>query len=512
MQAVRSCTPKGLERPYLVKRALAQPIQIEAERCRRSLFRFMQVFWDEVSPDTPRWNWHIPYLCSQLMSVAHGVGNMQPRKHDLIINIPPGTTKSITCSVMFPAWCWTNWPWMRFIAGSYSGALSLELAEKSRDIIRSAKFKAHFPGLSLKIDKDTKSNFRITYPEYDQYGNTIEQKYGGNRFSTSVGGSLTGFHGHINIIDDPLDPKRAASDAELKAATSWMDQTLSTRKVDKQITATVLIMQRLAENDPTGHWLAKKKQNVKHICLPGDAKTYAEQVQPPELVRFYDDDGLLDPVRMPRKVLTEMEEDLGQYGYAGQVGQNPTPPSGGMFQPDQLVYVDAPTGPFTRILRYWDKAATQDDGCYTVGVKMGRYTTGRYCILDVIRGQWASDRRERMIQATANADGPGVTIWMEQEPGSAGKDSIRSSVLGLDGHTVHPDSPTGDKVTRADPFSVQVNAGNVDIVRGAWNRNYVDELRLFPFSKYKDQVDASSGAYNRLRKHIAGTVTPFNLT
>ena len=503
---------RQLERPFLVKKALAQPYQIEAERCRRSLFRFMQVFWSEVSPDIPRWNWHIPYLCAQLMNVAHGVGRMEPRKHDLIINIPPGTTKSITCSVMFPAWCWTNWPWMRFIAGSYSGALSLELAEKSRDILRSAKFKAHFPGLSLKLDKDTKSNFRITYPEYDLYGNVIEQKFGGNRFSTSVGGSLTGFHGHINIIDDPLDPKRAASETELKAATDWMDQTLSTRKVDKQITATVLIMQRLAEADPTGHWLSKKKANVKHICLPGDCKVYKDQVQPPELKTYYSADGLLDPIRMPRPVLTEMEEDLGQYGYAGQVGQNPTPPSGGMFQPDRMIPVDAPTSPLVKVVRYWDKAATEEDGCFTVGVKMGRMADGRYVVLDVVRGQWASDKREREIKRTAILDGHGVVIYMEQEPGSAGKDSVKSSILGLDGYTVFADKPTGDKVTRADPYSVQVNGGNVEIVRGHWNRIYIDELRLFPFSKFKDQVDGSSGAYNKLRKHIAGTVRAFNLT
>ena len=142
-------------------------IGIKAERCKRSLFYFMQTFWECVSNDQPQWNWHISFLCSELEFLARRVANGEPKLHDLIINIPPGTTKSTTCTIMFPVWCWINWSWMRFIAGAYSGALALEHAEYSRDLVKSEKFRQYFPNLEIKQDKDAKSNFRVQYHNDD---------------------------------------------------------------------------------------------------------------------------------------------------------------------------------------------------------------------------------------------------------------------------------------------------------------------------------------------------------
>jgi hypothetical protein len=164
-----------------LKKAMANPDKVMAEECRRSLFFFMRTFWDQVSTDEPSWNWHIPYLCAQLMREARRVADQTPREYDTIINIPPGTTKSMTCSIMFPVWCWINWHWMRFITSSYSGALSLELAEYSRDLVRSRKFKQLFPEIVIKPDKDTKSNYRIEKRIFDNNGKEIMRELGGNR-------------------------------------------------------------------------------------------------------------------------------------------------------------------------------------------------------------------------------------------------------------------------------------------------------------------------------------------
>jgi len=472
---------------------------IQAERCRRSLAYFIRTFWECISADELSWNWHIDYLSEQLMQLARDVAEKKPKKHDLIINIPPGTTKSITCSVMFPIWCWINWPWMRFIASSYSGALALEHAEASRDLVRSEEFQRLFPMLRIKQDKDTKSNFRLQYldPRDGQWKN------GGNRYSTSVGGTLTGYHGHILLVDDPLDPNRAVSETELAKTNRWIDQTLSTRKVDKAVTPTILIMQRLHEDDPTGHLLSKKGKRIFHVCLPGECRNYREQVKPVELLENYRDD-LLDQNRMPWSVLRDMETDLGQYGYAGQIGQHPVPAGGGMFKVDRFqVVTQAPTGPeILQVVRYWDKAGTQGDGAYTVGVKMARIKSPAYgekfMVLDVKRGQWAPDERERIIRQTAEADGPKVVIWQEQEPGSGGKESALGTIRNLAGFVVYSDRPTGDKVFRADPYSVQVNNGNVLLLHGPWNKEFINEHEHFPFGKYKDQVDAASGAFSKL--------------
>jgi len=467
-----------------------------AEKCRRDFSFFIQTFWPEVSMDTLSWNWHIDYLATELMTVAKNVGKVVPRPYDLIVNIPPGTTKSITTSIMFPVWCWTNWPWMKFIVASYSGALALEHAEISRDLVKSNHFQELFPDITIKQDKDTKSNFRLMHRNGDE-----EPKAAGSRLSTSVGGTLTGFHGHILIVDDPLDPNRAVSEVELAKSNRWMDQTLSTRKINKEVTPTILIMQRLHENDPTGHILATKRKNIKHISLPGEIRSYRKQLKPATLASCYIDD-LLDPKRIPWRVLSDMEMTLGQYGYAGQVGQNPVPPSGGMFKPDRIQTIapaQAYDNPFEEVVRYWDKAGTQDGGAHSVGVKMGKLKgVNKFIVLDIKRGQWSTEIREAMIRSTAEADGHSVIIGHEQEPGSGGLESADATIRNLSGYSTYKERPTGDKVFRADPYSVQVNNGNVMMVQADWNQAYIDELRFFPKGTYKDQVDASSGAFKRL--------------
>jgi predicted phage terminase large subunit-like protein len=461
---------------------------------RLSLYEFLQDFWDEVADTDFKDNWHIKYICEQLEEVAFRVARNLPRKHDLIINVPPGTTKTLICSIMFPAWCWSmGWWWMRFICASYSEKLSLESAEKSRDLVRSDHFRRLFPSLIIKEDKDTKSNFRV--------GKFVNGRYraGGNRFSTSVGGTLTGFHAHIIIVDDPLNPEQAASEKELENCNRWMEQTLPTRKVDKEVATTVLIMQRLHQGDPTGRALERKKTKLRHICLPGQLEGYQKFLTPPELVKNYKK-GLLDPVRLGPGALHDLLEDLGQYGFAGQIGQNPVPPGGGLFKPDMMPMVETIENlKIVRTLRYWDKAGTEKKKSpYTVGFKMSLLRGKRFLIQDVKRGRWGTDVRERIIRSTAEADGVNVHIFIEQEPGSGGKESAQATIRNLAGFSVYADRPTGEKVRRADPFSVQVNEGNVMMLKGDWNAACKEELGMFPFGVYKDQVDAGSGAFNKL--------------
>ncbi|MBU0973844.1 MAG: phage terminase large subunit, partial [Proteobacteria bacterium] len=426
--------------------------------------------------------------------------NREEKAYDLIINIPPGMTKTIICSIVFPVWCWTKWHWMRFITGSYSSSLSLQSAEYSRDLIRSDRFKKVYPDLDIKEDKDSKGNYQVIKKVWRHAMNKLPANInGGNRYSTSVGGTLTGFHGDINIWDDPLNPKQAVSDKERETANNWVDLTLSTRKTDKRISVTIGIMQRLHQDDPSGHILAKKKAKVRHICLPGEIRNYEDKVQPPEMVKYYKD-GLLDPNRMNWAVLEELEADLGQYGYAGQVGQNPTPPGGGMFKVDHFQMLRTILNPvnYVQTVRYWDKAGTAGGGAYTTGTKISRLNTNKIVIEDVKRGQWSSEERERIIKETAEIDGRNVTVIVEQEPGSGGKESAENTIRNLAGYVVLADRPTGDKVFRADPLSVQVNNGNVLLMQGEWNHDLIEEFRYFPFGTYKDIVDSCAAGFNYL--------------
>jgi predicted phage terminase large subunit-like protein len=496
-----------------IQAALANPIVVSRELNNRSFYHFLQYFWPVVSPHTFQPNWHIEYLCKELEKLADRVAKKLPREYDLVINVPPGSTKTITCSIMFPAWCWTaKGFWMRFICSSYSSALSMESAEYCRDLIRSQHFQEMYPEIDIKEDKDTKSNFKVVKKTPASPGRLPQSLTGGSRYSTSVGGTLTGFHGDILIVDDPLNPAEAVSDKDRETANRWCEQTLSTRKTDKTVTPTIYIMQRLHQDDVSGHILAKQKENIRHICLPGEIRNFEKKLNPPELAKNYID-GLLDPKRLSWAVLKDLEADLGQYGYAGQIGQDPTPPGGGMFKVDHFIMVNSLSKKeeIMHTVRYWDKAATDGGGTWTVGVKMSRLIGNRWIIEDVKRGRWATNEREQIILETANADGFGVDVYIEQEPGSGGKDSADGTIRNLAGFIIRTDKPSGsegDKTRRADAYSVQVNNGAFMILNGIWNRDFIEEHRFFPFSTYKDQVDASSGAFNKLvGKKIARRIT-----
>ena len=216
---------------------------IEAQVCRESFYQFIRRFWDTVIPEKPVWNWHIKYLCDELQEIAGRVFRNEPKKHDLIINIPPGSTKSTICSVMFPVWVLTVNPTLRSICGSHTAPLAIDLGRKSRRIVESEKFQILFPEIQLDLSQNAKGYFV-----------TVQ---GGGRQATMVNSSITGFHAHFLLVDDPIDPKKSMSKAELESANIWMKETLPTRAVNKEVTVTILIMQRLHQNDPTGEWCVR---------------------------------------------------------------------------------------------------------------------------------------------------------------------------------------------------------------------------------------------------------------
>jgi predicted phage terminase large subunit-like protein len=482
----------------VIQQAIENPLSSMKALILEDFYMFLQYFWDQYSTDKLILNWHMDVMTKELMKIARRVAAHKPKKHDTIFNVPPGSTKTAICSIFFPLWCWCNWYWMRFITASFTAPLALESAEYSRDVIRSEKFRAMFPEIDIKQDKDSKSNFRVVKYNYHTPGQVPRIMHGGGRISTSVTGSATGFHCHIFIWDDLIDPLKAISETEIKKANHFVDNVIPFRKVSKKVTATIGIMQRLAEDDPTGHLLKEKKGKINHICIPGEIKNYRDFVKPKKLIKFYKN-NLMDPKRLGWKELKAIERK-GQYTYGGQIGQNPVPLGGGMFKTEMIATIDHL--PHELLIEYtvrcWDKAGSEGTGAYSAGVKMCKTNDGKYIIIDIKRGQWGTGKRENVIKATAEADGPNVDIGVEQEPGSGGKESAENTVTNLAGYNVKAKTASGDKAIRADPFSVQVEWGNVQMLRGGWNEDFINELKFFPNSTYKDQVDASSEAFTKL--------------
>jgi predicted phage terminase large subunit-like protein len=152
-------------------------------------------------------------------------------------------------------------------------------------------------------------------------------------------------------------------------------------------------------------------------------------------------------------------------------------------------------------IRSWDRAATQDGGDWTAGVRWAR-EGGTYYIEDVVRQQLAPGGRDRLIRQTAELDGRDVVIWGEQEPGAAGKSDALAFVQLLAGFYARTEPSSGDKVTRAGPMAAQAEVGNVKLVKGPWNRAFLDELCGFPLGKHDDQVDAASLGFNKIARAV----------
>jgi hypothetical protein len=477
--------------------------------CKASFFDFLREFWDVVVGEEFIYNWHIEYVCSEVEWVARRVFKGLPKEHDLVFNLPPGSTKSTILSQAFQAWTWTNFPPTRHICASYAYDLAYKDAVRCRDLVESERYQECFPEIQLREDENTKGLFT----------NTLK----GGRLSVGVRGKLTGFHGHFLNVDDPLNPEESFSEADLRTVNRWMTNTLPLRKINKVVTPLILVQQRLAQADPSGVMIERIEKygadaKIKLIRLPGEL---TPNVAPPELKAHYRE-GLLDPNRLPRTALDELKMVLGAYGYSAQILQEPVPLGGGMFKVQNLKIEKGLLFPprMIRLVRSWDKAGTSGGGAFSCGVLIGVDERGDFWILDVKRGQWGATEREAVILATAAEDARGnyarlvgtsapgpndVEIILEIEGGSGGKESGENSVRSLTGFRVWTFHPTGDKAARAYGFASQVGIkDHVHVMDKLWTKPYVDELRYFmpdgTGSKYKDQVDGSSAGFNRIAR------------
>jgi predicted phage terminase large subunit-like protein len=452
----------------------AMGIQLVAEKCRESFFYFVQTFWSVIIKEEPVYNWHIQYLCDELQALSVSIVKRQEKPYDLIINIPPGTTKSTITTIMFPAWLWTQDPTIRIITNSYSMDLSIEHSVKSRDIITSDKFRRLFPEVIIRRDKAAKSS----------YENTTT----GARYTTSTGGTITGKHAHIIINDDPLNPAQAASEKDRETANEHT-KTLASRKVDKKNTPTITIMQRLHEIDVTGYILSKKGEKVKHICLPAEL---TDNVKPAALRKRYKD-GLLDPVRLSREVLAEQLIDLGSRGYAGQYEQNPVADGGnivkrtwfGIVSPADFARIRT-TEPihFFADTAYTEKTENDPTGILST-CKIGNdlYITHAKKVL------MEFPELVRFLPEYAATHGYTNQSTLRVEPKANGLSVIQQLKRQTKLNVIQTPTPKDDKATRLHSASPTIECGRVILVAGAWNEEYLEEVCGFPAKAHDEYVD-----------------------
>lgn len=149
-------------------------------------------------------------------------------------------------------------------------------------------------------------------------------------------------------------------------------------------------------------------------------------------------------------------------------------------------------------VRAWDLGSTTT-GDWTIGVLMGRTASGSYLIEDVVRIRARPAERDAQILRTANADGRRVKVVLPQDPAAAGVSQRDAHAKLLVGFNVRFIRPTGSKVTRAQPLSAQVEAGNVALVgSGPWREPFLQCMEGLPDAKHDDDVDAAADAFNSL--------------
>jgi predicted phage terminase large subunit-like protein len=400
----------------------------------------------------------------------------------LLMNVPPGTMKSLLTGVIWPAWEWgpRGMPQMRFLGTAHKQDLAVRDSMKCRRLIQSPWYQALWP-MPLTSDQNAKTKF--------------ENHSTGFREAMAFT-SMTGSRGDRVILDDPLSADDANSDAELLRAELSFTEALPSR-VNNEASAIVVIMQRLHARDTSGIILDRKLPYV-HLCLPMRFESDRRCVTPIFTdPRTYDGE-LLFPERFSEDQVADLERTMLAYATAGQLQQRPAPRGGGLFKREWFkVEKAAPAG--TRWVRAWDLAGTDKATApFTAGVKMGKTPDGRYCIADVCRIQGTPHETERLIVATASQDGHGVKGSLPQDPGQAGKAQVQYLIKQLAGYEYTFSPESGDKETRAEPLASQAQAGNVFLLEGEWNTAFLDEVTTFPRGKFKDQVDAASRAFSEL--------------
>ena len=488
------------------------------QRAERSLAEFTRQAWHVIEPGTPlRWNWHLDVICAYLEAFFAG------RVRRLILNVPPGSMKSILLSVMGPAWTWARDPSSRIINLTNEVGLAKRDNLRMRLIVESDWYQARWGDrVKLSSDQGEKLHFQ----------NTAQ----GFRQGLGLKANITGKRGSFLLIDDPVDAKKAFSDVEIAAANETYDQAVSSRLNDPVRDGIALIMQRLRTNDLTGHLLAKKATpwTLVRIPMEYDGAPGFDPVRDlgPGFAHLADPrrevGELMFPERFPRAVVEALKEDLGEYGSAGQLQQNPSPLAGGILKkaswriwPD-----DRPLPKIIHAFASWDTAFSERDlessaysACTIWGVwfdesdvpkdydPKGKEPPGRHKLL-LLSAWWGRVDfpelilKAREIEETKLIHAQDAHLIESKASGLSMQQTLRRRtkvrVLGFD--PKHDGG--GDKIARAYGVQDLFAKGMVWAPNRPWAHRVIEVVGEFPAGDAlcKDLTDTATQALGYLRK------------
>ena len=429
-------------------------------------------------------NWHLEVIAAKLTAVRQG--NIRR----LIINLPPRHLKSLMASIAFPAWCLGHDPSAQILSVSYAQDLADKLARDCRTIMTSPWYRRIFP-TRLAPHRQAVQEFITTRQGY--------------RLATSTGGVLTGRGADIILIDDPLKPEEALSDAQRKAANEWFDHTLYSRLNDKRHGAIVIIMQRLHEDDLIGHVLAQEPWEV--LSFPAiaeaDEEHRIETIWEPRCFARHRGEPL-HPDREPLETLDRIRRTIGEYNFAGQYQQSL---GGGLVKAEWFKRYGEKDRPerFERIVQSWDtanKATELSDFsvCTTWGVK------GKdLFLLGLFRRRLEYPALKRAVREQQRLFGANEVLIEDK---ASGTQLIQELIT--DGcHSVTRYQPTCDKIMRLHAQTAMIENGFVYIPEAApWLAEYLHELTVFPKGKHDDQVELDRSVPGLVQEALPGPSDP----
>lgn len=496
----------------------AASIQVDRALVRQGgLYEFVKMAWREVDPNTFTDSWHLEEVCAHLEAVS------RCEILNLVINIPPGCTKSLLI-LFWQAWEWIQRPTTKFICASFDVSLvGRRDGGKLITLLSSTWFKDRWGDILTSGNPS----------DYEFY-----TKAGGFRFSTSPGGRGTGRHGDITIYDDPIKPKDAAGGGTIvkKAmvrVSEWVANTMSSRQANPRTHRSVLIMQRLNNGDLAGEFL--RTGTYVHLCFPmrfvSDVRCRTQWGGD----RREREGELLFPERWPEEAVKKLEEQMGPSVASAQLQQRPDIEGGGIFkradwrfwhpkegypepclcekcfkraQIDPKLRDPSHVSGRTCVLlpaagldcQSWDMTFKKSDDSDFVAAGAWRSYAGLFYLLDVLN--------ERMSFTTTKLRFIG---WAQKWPTALDKlveDAANGpaieSELKLDIPGITLVKALGGKEARANAVSPLHSAGKVflphpDLCPLIWH--YMAQHEEFPKAVNDDLVDQGSQALLRLRQY-----------
>jgi len=453
-------------------------------RCEDDFEFFVRYFFKHQKGSKFKFSSHHKKICDALMKVYQGDITY------LMVNIAPRYSKTELVVKMFSAWGMMKNPCSEFIHLSYSDNLATDNSDTVKEVIKSAEFQQLWPHIKIKPNKDAKKSW-----------GTVQN---GVFYATAAGGSVTGFGaGKIDedddgeykfsgaiIIDDPLKPDDAYSDAKRNAVNRRWDETIKSRRNNDRTTPVIIIMQRLHEEDFCGMLMDDEEFEWTRLILPSIVDENTENEH-----SLWEDKHSL-------KRLKDMKSK-NPYMFSAQMQQQPSPLGGGLFKDEYWQFYDVLPMDLVLIRIYADTAQkTKEHNDFSVFQCWGKSASQGLFLIDLLRGKWEAPQLESNLVAFWNKHKPtqfkpqGAQL-VKVEDKSSGSSLIQTirqnSMIPIEGIQRNI-----DKVTRAMGSIPHIASGHVHLPRNApWLSDYMDEFRKFTPTmthKHDDQIDPTMDA------------------